>query len=303
LAGSNSTSGVNTMVGYQSGYTNTSGNATITGTRQTLIGYNTGANTSTQLNDIVCIGDTAQAGGSNTVVVGSAAKTVVGSNRVVAIGSGLVNAGTDSVIIGYGTGQGGTQMVVVGSLINVPSTITNSVLIGYEAGANLSGTVAGHTFVGCLAGASNATGINTFFGYQAGYSPAALGTTFATTTGTGQTCIGYQTGQAVVSATAPNYITCLGYETTVGASGGVAIGTDHTGAGATTSVQDEIKLGTANHRVSLSALKFNAAANESTGAGTALLGTNCPAVTVSAPYTWETVTTSDGSTGFIPVWK
>jgi len=42
---------------------------------------------------------------------------------------------------------------------------------------------------------------------------------------------------------------------------------------------------------------------DSTGAGTALLSTNCPAVTVSAPFTWWNVTTSDGSAGFIPVWK
>lgn len=40
-----------------------------------------------------------------------------------------------------------------------------------------------------------------------------------------------------------------------------------------------------------------------TGAGSALLGANCPAVTVAAPYQWQTVTTNDGSTGYIPIWK
>lgn len=40
-----------------------------------------------------------------------------------------------------------------------------------------------------------------------------------------------------------------------------------------------------------------------TGAGSALLATNCPAVTATAPYTWIQVTTSDGSTGYSPVWK
>jgi len=48
-------------------------------------------------------------------------------------------------------------------------------------------------------------------------------------------------------------------------------------------------------------LKF--AGTNTTGAGTALLGTNSPAATVSAPYTWVQVTTADGSTGYIPVWK
>ena len=48
---------------------------------------------------------------------------------------------------------------------------------------------------------------------------------------------------------------------------------------------------------------FKVAANETTGAGTALLGTNSPATTNTAPYTWLTVITSDGSTCYIPLWK
>ena len=50
-------------------------------------------------------------------------------------------------------------------------------------------------------------------------------------------------------------------------------------------------------------VKFAASGNETTGSGSASLGTNSPAVTNSAPYTWEKVTTSDGSQGYIPVWK
>lgn len=46
-----------------------------------------------------------------------------------------------------------------------------------------------------------------------------------------------------------------------------------------------------------------AAANEATGAGSALLGSNSPASTLTAPYTWEKITTSDGSQGYFPVWK
>lgn len=48
-------------------------------------------------------------------------------------------------------------------------------------------------------------------------------------------------------------------------------------------------------------LKFSI--TNSTGAGSALLGSNCPAVTVINPYTWITVTTSDGSIGYMPIWK
>lgn len=47
--------------------------------------------------------------------------------------------------------------------------------------------------------------------------------------------------------------------------------------------------------------RFNG--GNTTGAGSALLGANSPAATLTNPYTWFTVTTSDGSTGYVPVWK
>ena len=40
-----------------------------------------------------------------------------------------------------------------------------------------------------------------------------------------------------------------------------------------------------------------------TGAGTALLGTNCPAVTATAPYTWLEMLGPDGSTLYVPAYK
>lgn len=40
-----------------------------------------------------------------------------------------------------------------------------------------------------------------------------------------------------------------------------------------------------------------------TGAGSASLGSNCPAVTAGHPYTWLQVTSSDGSTVYIPAFK
>lgn len=41
----------------------------------------------------------------------------------------------------------------------------------------------------------------------------------------------------------------------------------------------------------------------STGAGVTAVGTNCPAVTASAPYTWFSVIAADGSACFLPAWK
>jgi hypothetical protein len=40
-----------------------------------------------------------------------------------------------------------------------------------------------------------------------------------------------------------------------------------------------------------------------TGSGSASLGANCPATTVSAPYTWIKMISSDGSTVYVPAWK
>lgn len=41
----------------------------------------------------------------------------------------------------------------------------------------------------------------------------------------------------------------------------------------------------------------------STGAGSALLGANSPAATLTAPFEWINVTLSDGTTGYVPAWK
>lgn len=45
------------------------------------------------------------------------------------------------------------------------------------------------------------------------------------------------------------------------------------------------------------------AGTNTTGAGSATLGANCPAVTASAPYTWIQAKAADGSTVYLPAWK
>jgi hypothetical protein len=47
--------------------------------------------------------------------------------------------------------------------------------------------------------------------------------------------------------------------------------------------------------------RFNA--SNTTGAGSASLGANCPAATLGAPYRWIGITTADGSTAYVPCWK
>lgn len=56
------------------------------------------------------------------------------------------------------------------------------------------------------------------------------------------------------------------------------------------------------------AIGFTTAGNcqfftDTTGGGSALLGANCPAGTLTAPYTWITMKSSDGSTVYVPAWK
>lgn len=48
-------------------------------------------------------------------------------------------------------------------------------------------------------------------------------------------------------------------------------------------------------------IRFNG--QNTTGAGSAALGTNSPATTNTAPYTWIRAVSSDGSTVYIPAWK
>lgn len=60
---------------------------------------------------------------------------------------------------------------------------------------------------------------------------------------------------------------------------------------------------TTNSTMTFSGLKSGTNTIESTGAGTALLGTNSPAVTNTSPYRWLKITLSDASVCYIPCWK
>ena len=96
--------------------------------------------------------------------------------------------------------------------------------------------------------------------------------------------------QFIASYDSTNY-----YAETVSSSGAVVLATTGTNASITLTPS-----GTGN--VILSKIpRFNG--TNSTGAGSSLLGANSPATTLTAPYTWISVITSDGSTAYIPCWK
>ena len=41
----------------------------------------------------------------------------------------------------------------------------------------------------------------------------------------------------------------------------------------------------------------------STGSGTPIFGSNCPATTLASPFTWIQATLQDGTVVYIPAWK
>jgi len=77
-------------------------------------------------------------------------------------------------------------------------------------------------------------------------------------------------------------------------------------AGSDLSTSPAIKITTANLVTFAAEVVFTGKQKNltvSTGAGSALLGANSPAATLTAPFEWINVTLSDGSTGYIPAWK
>ena len=159
LNGTN-TGGYTTALGYQAGYSNTSGQNTLigansgqyitTGTRNTgvgvsTLGFNNGAVSITS-ND-----NTAQGHAALTSLTSGASNTAIGSFALQSNTTASYNTA-----VGYQAGYSN-------------QTGANNVFVGYSAGYNAN-TNGGHTFVGYNAGLnSNSSSIaNTFFGNGAG---------------------------------------------------------------------------------------------------------------------------------------
>ena len=87
------------------------------------------------------------------------------------------------------------------------------------------------------------------------------------------------------------------WSSTSGYSGSADLGLARNSAGVF-----EINSGTAGTYRDLKLRYLNSSAN-STGAGSALLGANSPAVTLTAPYTWVEMRANDNSVVYFPVWK
>jgi len=287
--------------------------ANTTGANNVAVGYGLSGNTSGGQN--VAVGNQtimANTTGSNLTAVGHAAmsaNTSGGANTAVGYLALFTNeTASQNTAVGYTalkTAQSDSNTAVGANALPASSTGGANTAIGANAllaADNGSDNVA----VGALAGAAYTSGgSNVAVGYQAGKTATAGN---QSTTASGQTYVGYNAGQP--TATQSNSATAVGYQASAGegdnasafgantaakAPGAVAIGTDSSGNGATTTTANTIALGTANHKVQIS--------NNATGSGSATLGSNSPATTTAAPYTWLKMTAGDGTTVYVPAWK
>lgn len=197
---------------------------------------------------------------------------------MVGIGAGAAaTTATSSTFVGYFAGNAvttGNNNTLIGLQSGKALTTTgDNTMVGYNAGQVATG--ASNTIVGSQAGnAITAGGTNTIIGNAAGQllnvggGNVIIGNA-ATTSGAG-TNLSVSIGQSAVTAT---YSVALGYLASSTGNGSVAIGCDSGGAGASTAVNNEIKLGTANHTVNIPGALMAVGTNPA-GTGTIRLPNN-----------------------------
>lgn len=280
----NATGGGNTGVGVDVGAGKGPGQSTswagVTGGANTWIGGFAGPSNTSDPSDTVAVGAVAMVGASAATAVGQGA-VANGTGGSIALGATATAAGTAAIGIGAATTSSASGTVAVG--YSSTASATNAIAIGLTASASQNYTVA----VGYAAVASGvqATAVGeqalaqalaaSAFGEQAvasAQASTALGgqssATFsqatalgfdalahaanalaigagATASGTGSFAIG-----AGSTASTSNAI-AIGVSTSASGVGSVAIGVDNAGTSATTSTNNEIKLGTALHTVNI----------------------------------------------------
>jgi hypothetical protein len=250
----------------------------VPGTANTVMGAGAGAALTGGTSDNVIIGTNAAAAytGNNITAIGEGAfQHLVGGSGGVAIGVEAAQAATSGTIFAIGGAAlhtdtvCGTVLAIGDTALHSLNAVVNAFAIGdsalsnYVAGGSspqhnypptVAGSNAGSALTsGALTGIGQSicnsltTGEATAVGFYAGTTNASY-VGWASITGVGNTFIGAfaTVGDAT---TDPSYVTSLGYGTTCQASGGVAIGVDHTHTSAAATVQDQIMLGTSLHTV------------------------------------------------------
>jgi len=198
-AARNNSSDGHTSIGYNAGYSQTSG------VTNTYIGYQSGYNTTT--------------GGDNTYVGYQTGYSASGSHNTAvgdgSFGGGFGHTGSDNASFGYlalqaPTGASNYNVAMGAEALRASGTKSNNVGIGYKAGTALA-TGEGNTFVGYQAGltanpSGGSTGQNTCIGNTSGG---------AITTGIYNTFLGSLSGNGgggtSAKVTTGNFNTMLGY--------------------------------------------------------------------------------------------
>lgn len=279
LALNNTNSSNNTGIGFQSILENTTGAGNVgvgvsalqqnsNGSNNVALGFGTMLNANS--NSDVAVGYQALYNDSGAIVF-----DISGGN--IAIGyQALYSDATPSYSIAIGwSSQSSTNNsymnIGLGAQTLEFTTGAQNVAIGHRASQfNTSGT--DNVAIGYNALLHNTTGgNNTALGATALYQAltsnnTAIGTLalYRATLGTDNTAVGYSAGQYTTvgnfntalgenagppTGYDPSYSLALGYNTAPRANGSVAIGTDHTGAGAAAATPDYIVLGTSNHTI------------------------------------------------------
>jgi hypothetical protein len=172
--------------------------------------------------------------------------TAVGLNALTSNTTGSNNVAMgDNTLTACLTGQYSTA---VGSNALHAATASQNTAMGFNA---LSAATSGGFNVGvgvdALKGVTTG-GSNTAVGTEAGMTPNGVAAN-KTIIGASNVFVGHQTGAGDTSD--PSFAVAIGKNATVIGAGAVAIGCDSGGAGAAATVANQIKLGTANHALSV----------------------------------------------------
>ncbi len=252
----------------------------------------------------------ASAGGSSNVITGTQADPTAVSISSTTAGAGTSSAGgTDAVALGYGSQADANDSIAIGlAWAKTPNDIavgdsavagdashpagTGATAVGFDTNAFGRDSLA----IGSGANAdqpatlgASAIGKNTI---ASGDESTAVGA-YAEASGSLANALGSET------LAAANYATAVGANTRVniGATGGVAIGTDSSGAGAAVSASNDFALGTANHQERIPGkLRLDRPLQTTVGAAGAA------AILPAQPSAYLPIVASDGTEYVLPVY-
>jgi hypothetical protein len=306
--GTRTGNGLSTAVGYQALTSNT------TGTADTAVGgsalfNNTTGSSNTAVGSIALSSNTT--GGTNTAVGNSVLYSNTTGTSNMAVGSGAMyynTTGSNNTAIGstnamyYNTtGLSNTAIGYQALLRN--TTGSNNIAIGTNAGRYTTGATDNNATSSTSIYIGNSTGA-----FADGQTNQIVIGEGAIGNGSNTVTLGHTTiattilrGNVGIGTTMP-----VQYGLDVAKSGDIGTARFYDQTAMTGATRVLISLGAADTPSTQvfeigGLMKFSGL--NATGSGTALLGTTSPATTNTEPYTWLTVITEDGSTGYIPVWK